>query len=247
MTTTRERLGRRRHRGATIAIVVSSVLVVVLTAGAGIALWLLPPVLAETPRERFESATRVAVSDEAGSASLEFETGWLGIGVGPFLPTEAATVVSPDDVYRAQLSLAPAAAFDGDALLTSLGLAAAPTGFPTAAAAPATPPVATAPPAWSTETLATGVIVHHTEIVTDDRTRVVAQVDPPAAAPGAAPTPPLVLVATVPSDVAPAYRTVTADLLATAAFAPPGTTTPPTTPAAAAVLDARPATDGARS
>jgi hypothetical protein len=71
---------------------------------------------------------------------------------------------------------------------------------------------------WSTETLATGVIVHHMSYTTGLDTVTVALAEPAQPVPGAGSA--LTLVATVPTEVAPRYRTVTADLLASARFDP---------------------------
>lgn len=257
MTTTRDRLHRRSRRRTRVrvAVIVSVSVLVVLAVAAAFALWWLPPVLAQTPRERFITDTRISLHDDDGAASVAVGTGWLAIGVGPFLPSDAATLISPDDVYHAEFDLVPAGRpFDGNALLVELGLIDPPAGATDAPAPPGsdaatTPPAATdastpaaqADPAapegdvrsrpiiWNTETLATGVVVHHMSYTTGLDTVTVALAEPVQRVAGAGSA--LTLVATVPTDVAPQYRTVTADLLASARFTPAEAVTE--TPAAA--------------
>ncbi|GAA2224125.1 hypothetical protein GCM10009851_04330 [Herbiconiux moechotypicola] len=194
-------------------VIVAAAVVVMLGAAAAVALWLLPPRLAEQPRERFTATTTVVVTDgtTGASASLEFDAGWLAIGVGPFLPHDRATVVSPDGAYRAELSLAPAGAFDAATTLQALGL-----GDEDEQARWETA-------GWSTETLPDGVLVHHAELTRGTETLVVAWATPAAADPAEGTTgsaPALLLTARVPTDVADDYRTVTAALLATVQSSP---------------------------
>ncbi|MFB2598218.1 hypothetical protein ACEXQE_10530 [Herbiconiux sp. P17] len=238
MTTTRERLERRWTPGRIVLLVVS-IVVALLVVTAGVALWWLPPVLAETPRERLVTVTQVTVQDATGSASVEVAPGWVPLGVGPFLPDDAATLLSPDGVYRAELGLEPLAdtgeasvASALSAVLAAHGLAEAP---PEAAGADAE----TSPDAlrWSEETLTSGVTVRYADVVRGDTTSTVAIVLPPAppladpaASAGLSAPPALTLVAAVPTTDAAAYRTVTADLLASATFARASTTPPTTAP-----------------
>ncbi|WP_066042999.1 hypothetical protein [Herbiconiux solani] len=133
---TRDRLDRRPPGRALRTIVLAAVGTVVIAAlvAAGIALFVLPPVLAETPRERLTSAqpltvTRTAEAVTAAtsatssppspsaskpdpnlvSASVTLDAGWVVIGVGPFLPADSAAATSPDGVYRADIELLPPA------------------------------------------------------------------------------------------------------------------------------------------
>jgi hypothetical protein len=277
MTTTRERLERRWTPARVVLLIVGVVVILALVA-AGLALWWLPPVLAETPRERFEAPTRVAVRDAAGSAGVEVAAGWVPLGVGPFLSADEATLVSPDGAYRAELGLATlpdpsptSMAAAATSLLAAHDLTpAAPTSTPAAAesgpstpgaATPASPtpdavasvppPTAPAPAAggsarWSEETLATGATVRYADVVRGDTTYTVVLLLPPAAAADAGqPTPQqsavgvpssgsllgLTMVVSVRSDDAAAYRTVTADLLASASVFPAqSSSTPSATP-----------------
>jgi hypothetical protein len=105
----RELLERRRSPGRVVAVI-GGMLALLLGTGAALALWLLPPVLAGAPRERLTvSDAAVTVQDATTSATVTFGEGWLLLGVGPFLPTDAQTLVSPDDAYRLVLTLEPAA------------------------------------------------------------------------------------------------------------------------------------------
>jgi hypothetical protein len=244
MTTTRERLERRWTPGRVVLLVVG-IVVALLVVAAGVALWWLPPVLAETPRERLVAATQVTVQDAAGSAGVEVAPGWVPLGVGPFLPDDTATLLSPDGVYRAELGLAPLpdagsagvasalsellAAHDlGGADSNPAGTDAATPGDDSAAAAAA---AAASTIRWSEETLTSGVTVRYADVARGDTTYTVAIALPPAD-PGARsddPAPPvlaLTLVAAAPTADAAAYRTVTADLLASATFARASTTSP---------------------
>ncbi|WP_368496514.1 hypothetical protein [Herbiconiux sp. A18JL235] len=243
--TTRDLLdGRRRRprRRARVAVIVSLAVVVVLAAGIAVALWWLPPVLAETPRERLEATTTVTVFDDDGSASVVVDPGWLSIGVGPFLPTATATLVSPDDAYRARFGLAGPDGFDATALLDSLGFGEAtatatssPGGSdgPGGSAAPDSPD---APDGlvWSEETLSSGAVVRYADVVRGDDTVTVASVSAPADDPNRAVL--LTLVASTPTATAADYRTVTAQLLGSVTFGPPGHPTASPSPSAAGAL-----------
>ncbi|SDZ14530.1 hypothetical protein SAMN05216554_2624 [Herbiconiux ginsengi] len=269
MTTTRERLERRWTPGRVVLLVVGIVAALLLVA-AGVALWWLPPVLAETPRERLMTPTPVMVRDASGSAAVDVEAGWVPLGVGPFLPEDAATLLSPDGVYRAELGLAPlpdtSAATVASALshlLTEHDLTGpADTLGKSATSDPAIPgnDAAANPIRWSEETLTSGVTVRYADVTRGDTTYTVAIALPPAAVaagttstvppataasdaradagdvpadaapstddPAAPPGVALTLIAAVPTADAVAYRTVTADLLATATFARTSTTSP---------------------
>ncbi|QJU53175.1 hypothetical protein SCB71_07760 [Herbiconiux sp. KACC 21604] len=242
--TTRDLLdGRRRRprRRARVAVIVSLAVVVALAAGAAFALWWLPPVLAETPRERLVAATTVTVFDDEGSASVVLEPGWLAIGVGPFLPTATATLESPDDAYRATFGLSSPEEFDAAALLDSLGFeeVAATSGAAEPATPGATPPATpgATPPAvpdelaWSEETLTSGAVVRYADVVRGDTTVTVASVSAPADDPHRSVL--LTLVASTPTANAARYRTVTAQLLSSVTFGPPGhpTASPSASPA----------------
>jgi hypothetical protein len=252
-----------------VVLLVVGIVVALAVLAAAVALWWLPPVLAETPRERFAAPATVTVQDASGSASVQVEAGWVPLGVGPFLSASTATLLSPDGVYRAELSLAPLPDA-GDAavsaalstLLTAHGLsdadadAAAGTSTPTATGAAR----AAAGVRWSEETLTSGATVRYAALHRGDTTYTVAIVLPPAdaAVPPAPPTPTpdapapaaptstqspaatvpadatppvlaLTLVAATSTPVAATYRTVTADLVASATFAraSSGSPTPP--------------------
>ncbi|MCS5719983.1 hypothetical protein N1027_17770 [Herbiconiux sp. CPCC 205763] len=265
MTTTRERLERRWTPGRVVLLVVG-IVVAVLVVGAGVALWWLPPVLAETPRERLVTSTPVRVQDASGSAGVEVAPGWVPLGIGPFLSDDAATLLSPDGVYRAELGLAPLpevsptsvasalaallAAHDLDAGAADSSERASNPDRDTGADADSGPAGPTDEAAsgirWSEETLTSGVTVRYADIVRGDTTSTVAIVLPPVGsladpaagttagtAASASPTLALTLVAAVPTADAAAYRTVTADLVATATFARAATGSP-TPPAAGA-------------
>jgi hypothetical protein len=223
MTTTRERLERRWSPGR-VALLVGGLVAVLLLVGAALALWWLPPVLAETPRERFTTDARITVhatshDDDDGSdseptatdagasgrgiASVIAAAGWVELGVGPFLPDETVTLLSPDGVYRAELGATTSAPDEAlPALLARHDLASA------AASA-----------GWSEETLTSSLVVRHTELDLGADTVTVAIVSPSAAA--LVPSTSLLLVATVPTTDAARYRTVTADLLSTATLDTP--------------------------
>jgi hypothetical protein len=218
MTTTRERLERRWSPGR-VALLVGGLLAVLLLIGATLALWWLPPVLAETPRERFATDARIAVHatsrDETGGsdaepnpsdagasgrgiASVMAGTGWVELGVGPFLSDDTVTLLSPDGVYRAELSATTSTPDEAlPALLARHDLAS------TAATA-----------RWSEEMLTSSLVVRHTELDLGADTVTVAIVSASAAALVTSTS--LLLVATVPTAEAARYRTVTADLLSTA-------------------------------
>jgi hypothetical protein len=229
MTTTRERLERRWTPGR-VVLLVAGIVVTLLVIAAGLALWWLPPVLAETPRERFDAPTQVTVQDAWGTAGVDVAPGWVPLGVGPFLPVDQVTLLSPDGVYRAELGLAslPDASPESvgaalSALLATHDLEAEPAGAL----------------GWSEETLTSGATVRYTDVQSGDTTYTVAivlapsdafaavpQVDAPVAA---SPIPALTLVAAVPAAEAAAYRTVTADLVASTRFtrvAPPPAASP---------------------
>ncbi|NQX33377.1 hypothetical protein [Herbiconiux sp. VKM Ac-2851] len=238
----RELLERRRSPGRVVAVI-GGVLALLVGAAAALALGLLPPVLASTPRERLTaSATTVTVHDATTSATVTLGEGWLLLGVGPFLPTDAQTLVSPDDAYRLVLTLEPAARpFDAtaptspvsldpedlDALLARTGGATSTNAGPADAASTETSSSSGAGvnTEWSHETLSSGVTVSYADVVQGDRTTTVTLVAPAGLPAGAHA---LALVVTVTTAEAARYRTVTADLASTATLTlrPSGTSTP---------------------
>jgi hypothetical protein len=238
----RELLERRRSPGRVVAVI-GGVLALLLGAAAALSLWLLPPVLASTPRERLTAAdSTVTVHDATTSATVTLGEGWLLLGVGPFLPTDAQTLVSPDDAYRLVLTLEPAARpSDAAAPASPVGLdpealdaLLARTGGATTTDAASTDAASTETSSsggagviaqWSHETLSSGATVSYADVVHGDRTTTVALVAPAGLPPGAHA---LALVATVTTADAARYRTVTADLASTAALTlwPSGTSTP---------------------
>jgi len=239
MTTTRERLDRRNRVARILFIVLGVVVVLALVAGA-LALWLLPPILAESPRERFPGPTDITLRTDAvapgtpstsggtattpgatvtASASIGAE--WLALGVGPFLDPSTAAFVSPDDAYRADLTLLPLRGTSPDDVLAGYladhDLDSAASGA-----------------AWSEETLTSGLTARYADLVQGSDTVTVAMIEQPSATDASAapdaPTdadadadadPPAVLVlrATVASADAPRYRPVTADLAASVTLA----------------------------
>lgn len=260
MTTTRERLERRWTPGRVVLLVVG-VVVALLVVASAVALWWLPPVLAETPRERLTAPTAVSVQDASGRAGVEVAAGWVPLGVGPFLPGDTATVLSPDGVYRAELGLAHLSGTDDSAIasaLSALLVAHDLTDVPAGSDAASTTEGPASALRWSEETLISGITVRYADIVRGDTTFTVVlafpQPGPPSTseadgptpteslqstppAPGATPSPPapgasaspflaLTLVAMTPTADATNYRTVTADLLASATFARAPMTSP---------------------
>lgn len=230
--TTRDRLDRHRSPLRLVLVLVTSTLVL-LGIAAALAVALLPPVLAETPRERIAADTAETLRSATGSATVTVPSGWLVLGVGPFLAEDTATVVSPDDAYRAEFSVLPVSSDSaGRTAYTDL-----------LAAHDVTTAEATA--TWNTETLSSGYSVRWTELTADDgatggpssteaegaagegddrgSTIVLATLT----APGPAIPVELVLIATVSAADAAAYRTVTADLLLEATLSAPASTTPP--------------------
>lgn len=233
----RELLEHRRSPGRVVAVI-GGVLALLLGAAAALAVWLLPPVLAGTPRERLPaSGAAVTVHDATTSATVTLGEGWLLLGVGPFLPTDAQTLVSPDDAYRLVLALEPAArpsdaaaptspvALDPEALGALLARTGGATSTDAASTGTGSSSAAEVIAEWSHETLVSGVTVSYADVVHGDRTTTVALVVPPHPPAGA---PALALVASVATADAARYRTVTADLAATAAVTrrPSGTPTP---------------------
>ncbi|MCS5722532.1 hypothetical protein N1028_11265 [Herbiconiux sp. CPCC 203407] len=232
--TTRDRLDRGRSPLRLVLVLVASTLVL-LGIAAAVAVALLPPVLAETPRERMTASTGQTLRSATGSATVTVPAGWLVLGVGPFLTDDTITLVSPDDAYRAEFTLLPA----GSSLTGLL------------AAHDITSAAATA--AWNTEELSSGYSVRWTELAADDDADASASATGVEKGPAAEaseedrgstivlvaltapdPTMPveLVLVATVSAPDAAAYRTVTADLLAEATLSGvPPTAPAPTSPA----------------
>ncbi|MFB2582980.1 hypothetical protein ACEXQD_17160 [Herbiconiux sp. P15] len=226
--TTRERLDRRRSPLRLVLVLVGS-LVAVLGVAAAVAVVALPPVLAETPRERIAVEARESILGPAGSASVVAPVGWVVLGVGPFLDESRLTLVSPDDAYRAEFALGD----DGDDLLAAHDLT-----------------TAVEEAAWNSETLPSGNRVRWTEL--SPEASADPRVDTSAGAPIRAPrddeqiltvvafvtaadpseSGQLALVATITAADPTAYSTVTADLLDAATLAPAGiaTSTPPPTP-----------------
>ncbi|MFB2583501.1 hypothetical protein [Herbiconiux liukaitaii] len=224
--TTRERLDRRR---SPLRLVLVGSLAAVLGVAAAVAVVALPPVLAETPRERIAVEARESILGPAGSASIVAPVGWVVLGVGPFLDESRLTLVSPDDAYRAEFALGD----DGDDLLAAHDLT-----------------VAVEEAAWNSETLPSGNRVRWAEL--SPEASADPRVDTSAGAPIRAPRDDeqtltvvafvtaadpsesgrLTLVATITAAGPTAYRTVTADLLDAATLTPAGitTSTPPPTP-----------------
>jgi type II secretory pathway pseudopilin PulG len=245
--TTRERLDRRRSPLRLVLVLVASTLVL-LGIAAAVAVALLPPVLAETPRERITATSETTASTAStaetlrsatGSATVAVPAGWLVLGVGPFLAEGTTTVVSPDDAYRAEFTVLPVtSASAGRSAYTEL-----------LAAHDITTAEATS--AWNTETLSSGYSVRWTELTAEDATGGASATEREKGIAGEAaeddrgptivlatltapdPTIPveLMLVAMVSAPDAAAYRTVTADLLTEATLSATASTTPPTSPA----------------
>lgn len=200
MSTTRDRLEHRRRSPWRVVLVIVGAVVVALGVAAAVAVLALPPVLAETPRERFGATTLARVHDDTASASVELSAGWLAIGVGPFLPTDRARLVSPDGAYRLELALLPTAEASVDPLLALLDEQ----GLTDAVAAAA----------WSTEGLTSGSSVRYTTVEQGEESMTVAVVTTPDV-----PASRLVILATTDLTDAARYRTVTADLVGSAVVA----------------------------
>jgi hypothetical protein len=208
---TPERRGRRAKR---VRVVVLLAVLVCLAAGAGAAI-LVPPALAELPNDplRADTEVRLGPLDSGGdpvSAAVSVGKGWTRIGTGPFLPDDRVNLVSPDGRCHVQVELVP-----GGSRAAEQGRAA-----PGDAARKYAEKLRTA--SWSTETLTSGNTVRYTTIPDGGEAVTVAVVDPTATVGGgdADTRPPaqIVLVASAPADDAPLYRTVTADLVSSAAF-----------------------------
>jgi hypothetical protein len=262
--TTRDRLDRRRSPLRLVLVLVASTLVL-LGIAAAVAVALLPPVLAETPRERMLANTGEALRSSTGSATVTVPTGWLVLGVGPFLAEDTITVVSPDDAYRAEFTVLPAGTAAPSGTAGPEGATAVATSTASAQPAAATPhppssarstyaellaahdiTAAATTAAWNAETLTSRYAVRWTELMPDDdagpggadveKATTAAAADDQASttvlavltAPGEATPVELVLVATVDTADAAAYRTVTADLLGRAVLAGTPQTAPPT-------------------
>lgn len=212
-TSTREALehGARRRSRLRTGVVIAGVSALVLGLAAGAGYFLVPPWLATVPGDPVASATTVVVTaDEPtgevaapSSASVEVSAGWTPIGIGPFLPTDSAVLVSPDGDYRAQLEITDAAGADdvtpGDSTDHLDGLATA---------------------AWSHESLDSGCSVRYTTVQDGEDAVTVAVVSPPADAGGDTEAR-LVLMGSVAAGSADLYRTVTADLVISARFGDP--------------------------
>lgn len=205
---TSERQGRRS--GRVRVVVVLGLLVCI--AAAVVAAILLPPALAEVPNDPLRADTEVrlgplASDGEQVSATLVAEKGWTRIGTGPFLPDDRVNLVSPDGRYRVEVELVPAG-----------GSGAKPDeSVPGDAAGKHAGKLRSA--SWSTETLASGNSVRYTTVTEGGEAVTVAVVAPAAADDADTGTVPgMVLVASVPAADAPLYRTVTADLVSSAAF-----------------------------
>jgi hypothetical protein len=251
----RDLLDRRRSAGRIVAVV-AGVLALLLGVTAALGLWLLPPVLACTPRERLTTAApTVTVHDGTTAATVTPGAGWLLLGVGPFLPTDAQTLVSPDDAYRLVVTLAPVPAplagadptsppgLEPDALEALLARTGAADAASAGDAAPTDPsPTGAASagpsPAGSGASGASGaphpvaewsreVLANGVTVSYADIVRGSDTTTVALVAPPAetAGAPALALVATVPTADAARYRTATADLASTAVFAPASTVT----------------------
>ncbi len=190
MTTTRERLDRHNGAARVLVIVLAVVVMLGLAAGA-LGLWLLPPILAESPRERFPSTTEITLraddatpatssgaatasptpgvtatdSDSAVTASMSIGAGWLALGVGPFLDPATGAFISPDGDYRADLTLVP---LDGAPSDAALARYLADHDLTSAASAAA----------WSEETLTSGLTVRYADLERGGDTVTVAMVTP---------------------------------------------------------------------
>ncbi|WP_440710608.1 hypothetical protein [Herbiconiux sp. YIM B11900] len=247
MTSTRDRLETRgaRSRRLRIAAIVSASLVLVLGAAALSALWWLPPVLAETPRERLLTDTAIVLtpaattppptptpaptggSAAANSVTVLAEAGWVVVGVGPFLPADRAVLLSPDGVLRVEtiaLHVSPAV---GAVTADDVAPIAAPTDADQAALAAVLagsgaagdgeqPDLAAA--AWSAETLASGATVRYAELATGAEITLVALLHP-------AVVPPAVGTATTTDTTQPGTATATGTATTTDT-SQPGTATP---------------------
>lgn len=238
MTSTRDRLEHRgaRSRVVRIVVVVTASLLLLLGAAALSGLWWLPPVLAETPRERVLTDTALVLSPAvpspstssspaAGaaapiSATVTAGTGWVIVGVGPFLPADRAVLLSPDGVLRIEataVATTGATAEAGQAVLEDV-LAASGT-----FADGEEPDLSAA--AWSDETLASGAVVQYAELARGSETILVAVLRPAASASQALSADQtgiaLALLAAAPTDRSAAYRATIADLLATTTFSAP--------------------------
>lgn len=243
-TSTREALehGARRRSRLRTGVVIAGVSALVLGIAAGVGWFLVPPWLATVPGDPIASATTIVVtadeptdgstgaaagSSAPASASVEVSAGWTPIGVGPFLPTDSAVLVSPDGAYRAHLEITDAGADSdatpGDSTDHLDGLATA---------------------AWSRESLDSGCSVRYTTVQDGEDAVTVAVVSPPPGAPGDADAR-LVLTGSVAADAADLYRTVTADLVTSARFGDPDADAVGPTPASpTGPSSPSPSTDG---
>jgi hypothetical protein len=227
MTTTRERLERRWSPGR-IVLLIGGLIAALLAVAAVVAIWWLPPVLAETPRVRFETDARITLETGAGaadgaagdrstgrgSATVLVAAGWVELGVGPFLPENTATILSPDAVYRAELGVTTESP---DAVLAALFAA-----HDLASVADAV--------SWSEETLTSGLVVRYADVADGDDTVTVAIVSSPPGEAITASRVSLTLVAIVPEGEAHRYRTITADLAASVVLSDTGLPSPGPTP-----------------
>ncbi|AXH37022.1 hypothetical protein DVJ78_17795 [Humibacter sp. BT305] len=243
-TSTREALehGARRRSRLRTGVVIAGVSALVLGIAAGVGWFLVPPWLATVPGDPIASATTIVVtadeptdgstgaaagSSAPASASVEVSAGWTPIGVGPFLPTDSAVLVSPDGAYRAHLEITDAGADSdatpGDSTDHLDGLATA---------------------AWNRESLDSGCSVRYTTVQDGEEAVTVAVVSPPPGAPGDADAR-LVLTGSVSADAADLYRTVTADLVTSARFGNPDADAVGPTPASpSGPSSPSPSTDG---
>lgn len=207
-TSTREALERGERRGSRLRVagVIAGITALALGIAAAVGYFLVPPWLATVPADPVTTTMRIAVTAEnepgvgrPASASVEVSAGWTPIGVGPFLPTDVATLVSPDGAYRAQLEITDASADTEPTPGASTdhldGLAAA---------------------VWSHESLDSGCSVRYTTVHDGSDAVTVAVVTPPPGDGDADAR--LVLLGSVAATTADLYRTVTADLVISARF-----------------------------
>ena len=245
MTTTRERLDRRNRAARVLVVVLGAILAPSLVAAA-LGLWLLPPILAESPRERFSAATRITLRTDAAIPAV---SATAGDGPGPDA-TPALTpsrTPSPTPTMTASASLGAGwlalgvgpfldpstAAFlsPDDAYRADLALLPLREGGPDVALvaylADHDLTSAASGAAWSGETLPSGLTVRYADVTRGADTITVAMIELPAGADADADADApavLVLRATVDSDDAARYRPVTADLAASVTLTMTGAT-----------------------
>jgi len=198
MTTTRERLDRR-NRVARILVIVLGVVVALALAAAALGLWLLPPMLADSPRERFSSATEITLQTEATTPVSSSDPAGAsprpGSGGTPESTTTTAwTVTANASIGAGWLALgvgpfldpsvavfvSPDDAYRADLALLPLRGTNPDDALATYLAAHDLGD-ASAGAAWSEETLTSGLTVRYADVAQGADTITVAMIEQPAA------------------------------------------------------------------